>query len=66
MMHQTTVVVGGTRYSVTYDGRGFVHRVAQQIVPMRTAIYWRALNPSSKAFKAAVEAANRKKAQEAP
>lgn len=63
-MRQTTVWLGAQRYRVTYADDGRVHSVHQEIVPLRHANYWRTLHPMSRAFRAAVEAAERKNNEE--
>jgi hypothetical protein len=59
-MREVTVNLGGHRYRVSYGFEGGVRCVHQQIVPMRTASYWRPLHTTSVAYRRAVEAAEAK------
>lgn len=62
MVHAASVIVtiAGQRYSVTYAEDGRVLGVQQHIIPLRHASYWRVLHPMSRAWRAAVDAADRK------
>jgi hypothetical protein len=53
---------GGSRFKVIYADKTHakVVGVEQQIVPMRGSLYWRPINPTSKAAAAAVLVAARK------